>query len=180
MNEYSISQFKNLLDNINGINELTKNEILSYTLAHGEKCKDFICRSIEKYKDTYPKLGIGNLFIYFPINKDRFDIYIQSILIDERNSNYERLVSLIPSYEYIKDICWDSDKNINAFYYIVESKKNGFNNNDGSIGLTDIETAIKFMNAKIDISQIQSSGELYEKALKYNLFNIRQILQFID
>lgn len=180
MSEYSISEFKNLLEDLSGSNELNKNEILSYVLAHGEKCKDFVCISIEKYKDSYPKLEIGNFFIYFPINKDRFDIYIQSILIDERNSDYERLVSLIPSYEYIKDILWDSDKNINAFYYIVESKKNGFNNKDGSIGLTDIETAIKFMNVKIDISQIQSSGELYEKALKYNLFNIRQILQFID
>ena len=180
MSEYSISQFKSLLDNISGSNELSKNEILSYVLAHGEKCKDFLCKSIEKYKDVYHKLQIGNFFIYFPINKDRFDIYIQSILIDERNSDYERLISLIPSYEYIKDILWDSDKNINAFYYIVKSKKNGFNNKDGSIGLTDIETAIKFMNAKIDISQIQSSGELYEKAFKYNLFNIRQILQFID
>lgn len=180
MSEYSISQFKNLLEDLIGSNELSKNEILSYVLAHGEKCKDFVCISIEKYKDTYPKLEIGNFFIYFPINKDRFDIYIQNILIDERNSDYERLVSLIPSYEYIKDICWDNDKNINAFYYIIESKKNGFNNKDGSIGLTDIETAIKFMNAKIDISQIQSSGELYEKALKYNLFNIRQILQFVD
>ena len=175
-----MSQFKNLLDDLSGSNELNKNEILSYVLAHGEKCKDFVCKSIEKYKDSYPKLEIGNFFVYFPINKDRFYIYIKTILIDERNSDYERLVSLIPSYEYIKDILWDSDKNINAFYYIVKSKKNGFNNKDGSIGLTDIETAIKFMNAKIDISQIQSSGELYEKALKYNLFNIRQILQFID
>ena len=119
MSEYSTSHFKNQLEDLRGGNELNKNEILSYVLAHGEKCKDFICRSIEKYKDTYPKLEIGNFFLYFPINKDRFDIYIQSILIDERNSDYERLVSLIPSYEYIKDILWDSDKNINAFYYII-------------------------------------------------------------
>lgn len=180
MSEYSTSQFKNLLDDLNGSNELNKSEILSYVLAHGEKCKDFICRSIEKYKDSYPKLGIGNFFIYFPINKDRFDIYIQSILIDERNSDYERLISLIPNYEYIKDIYWDNDKNVNAFYYIIDSKKNGFNNKDGSIGLTDIETAIKFMDAKIDINQITDGGDLYEKAFKYNLFNIRQILQFID
>lgn len=180
MSEYSISQFKNLLEDLSGSNELNKNEILSYVLAHGEKCKDFVCISIEKYKDTYPKLEIGNFFVYFPINKDRFDIYIKTILIDERNSDYERFVSSIPSYEYIKDICWDNDKNINAFYYIIESKKNGFNNKDGSIGLTDIETAIKFMDAKIDINQITDSGDLYEKAFKYNLFNIRQILQFID
>ena len=64
MSEYSISQFKNLLEDLSGSNELNKNEILSYVLAHGEKCKDFVCISIEKYKDTYPKLEIGNfLFI---------------------------------------------------------------------------------------------------------------------